>query len=113
MSDLVAARTPYIDGAFVSGEAGSFDVIDPSTEETVAQVEAASTGQVQQAIAAARQAFDTGPWPRRSADERAVDRAGRGARQSIAQPGAFAAACERPAERAHRYGGSHHEGQVL
>ena len=31
MSDLVASRSPYIDGAFVTGEAGTFAIDDPST----------------------------------------------------------------------------------
>lgn len=71
MTDIVAARTPYIDGSFVPGEGGTFAVTDPSTEETVAEVEAASLEQVHRAIAAARRAFDEGPWPRCSVDERA------------------------------------------
>ena len=71
MAEIVSARSPYIDAAFVPGEGSAFAVIDPSSEETVAQVEAASPAQVLQAIAAARRAFDTGPWPRRSVEERA------------------------------------------
>src|SRR6516164_8148525 len=72
MSDLVASRSPYVDGAFVRGDAGTFVVSDPATEEPIAEVEASSVEQVDTAIAAARRAFDDGPWPRMSADERAI-----------------------------------------
>ena len=72
MSDLVASRSPYVDGAFVRGDAGTFVVSDPATEEPIAEVEASSVEQVDAAIAAARRAFDDGPWPRMSADERAI-----------------------------------------
>ena len=39
------------------------DVVDPSTEERLARVRFASVAQVEQAIGAARRAFDGGPWP--------------------------------------------------
>ena len=71
MTDIVASRSPFIDGAFVRGEGESFTVIDPSTEEVTAEVESASGDQVHAAIAAARRAFDEGPWPHMSTDERA------------------------------------------
>lgn len=47
-----------------------FDVISPFTEQSIAQVPAASTADVDRAVAAARRAFDEGPWPRMSLDER-------------------------------------------
>jgi acyl-CoA reductase-like NAD-dependent aldehyde dehydrogenase len=47
-------------------------VVDPAMEETVATVAAAGAGDVDRAIAAARQAFDSGPWPRLSPAERAA-----------------------------------------
>jgi aldehyde dehydrogenase (NAD+) len=72
MTDLVASRSPYIDGGFVPGDAGSFAVFDPATEAAVADVEASSTAQVGRAVAAARNAFDRGPWPAMSMDERAT-----------------------------------------
>ena len=61
----------YIDGKW--REASSDDeveVINPATEEVIGQVPQASTGDVDDAIAAARRAFDDGPWPRMSARER-------------------------------------------
>jgi acyl-CoA reductase-like NAD-dependent aldehyde dehydrogenase len=45
-------------------------VISPSTEEPVAQVAAAGPGDVDAAVAAAREAFDQGPWPRLDPSER-------------------------------------------
>ncbi len=70
MTDLVASRSPFIDGAFVTGAGEPFTITDPGTEEIVATVEGASLEQVADAIAAARRAFDSGPWPRMTVDER-------------------------------------------
>jgi aldehyde dehydrogenase (NAD+)/betaine-aldehyde dehydrogenase len=53
-------------------EATTVPVIDPATEETVGQVPEAGPEQVLAAVAAARKAFDSGPWPRMSPDERAA-----------------------------------------
>lgn len=50
----------------------TFDVLDCSTEEVVATVAKASSEDMQRAINAAREAFDDGPWPRLSPQERAV-----------------------------------------
>ena len=72
MADIVMSRSPYIDGAFVPGAGGTFAVDDPSTEAAFAEVESASLEQVDDAVAAARRAFDDGPWPRMSPDERAA-----------------------------------------
>lgn len=53
----------YIDGAWVDGASGdSTNVLDPSTERSLASVNFASTDQVAQAVDAARRAFDRGPW---------------------------------------------------
>ncbi|BBY14945.1 aldehyde dehydrogenase [Mycolicibacterium litorale] len=46
------------------------DVIAPHTEEPIAQVAAAGPGDVDAAVAAARTAFDGGPWPRLDPAER-------------------------------------------
>jgi aldehyde dehydrogenase (NAD+) len=62
MTDLVVARRPFIDGAWVSGEGAELAVVSPATEEVVATVETASPGQTEAAILAARRAFDKGPW---------------------------------------------------
>jgi aldehyde dehydrogenase (NAD+) len=62
----------YIDGQWVepSGSA-SIDVIDCNTEDVVARLAAADSTDGQRAVAAARNAFDNGPWPRMSPPERA------------------------------------------
>lgn len=46
------------------------DVISPVTEETVMSFAEASAKDVDRAVAAAREAFDNGPWPRMSQRER-------------------------------------------
>ncbi len=46
-------------------------VISPHTEEVIAKVPEATTADVDRAVAAAREAFDHGPWPQMSPAERA------------------------------------------
>ncbi len=46
-------------------------VISPATEEVIAKVPDATTADVDRAVAAAREAFDSGPWPQMSPNERA------------------------------------------
>jgi len=61
----------YIDGKWVGSSAGeTFPVYDPSTEEIIAHVAAASTEDVNRAVRAARAAFDSGTWPQTTAQER-------------------------------------------
>jgi len=62
--------TLYINGAKVAPEAGIEVVINPATEEVIGHAPVASIAQVNAAIAAARDAFDNGPWPHMSLDER-------------------------------------------
>jgi len=50
----------------------TFDSINPFTQVPWAAVPEATKADVDDAIAAAREAFDHGPWPRLSADERAA-----------------------------------------
>jgi aldehyde dehydrogenase (NAD+) len=70
VTDLVAARRPFVDGQWVDGEGGELVVESPATEQPIATVEAASIAQVERAIGAARRAFDEGPWPRLTPQER-------------------------------------------
>jgi acyl-CoA reductase-like NAD-dependent aldehyde dehydrogenase len=49
---------------------GKLNVISPVTEQVIMTFPEASTADVDAAVAAARKAFDTGPWPRMSAQER-------------------------------------------
>lgn len=48
------------------------DVISPTTEKTIACVPEGQAGDIDAAVAAARHAFDAGPWPRMSQKERAA-----------------------------------------
>ena len=70
ISDIVAARRPYIDGRWVSGDGPELPVESPADGSMVTTVAAASVDQVGAAIGAARRAFDAGPWPRLAAAER-------------------------------------------
>ncbi len=50
---------------------GTIEVISPSTEQVFARVPDGTTADIDRAVAAAREAFDRGPWPRLSGAERA------------------------------------------
>ena len=61
----------FINGEWVaSRSAKKFPVYDPSTEEVIAQVPDANADDVNRAVAAARAAFDEGPWASTTAQER-------------------------------------------
>lgn len=61
----------FIDGSWCEGGHGAtLAVENPATEETIAHVAQASTADAERAVAAARHAFDEGPWPRMALDER-------------------------------------------
>ena len=51
-----------IDGELVGGEAGTFENVDPATEEVLGEVADASKADMQRAIGAARRAFDETDW---------------------------------------------------
>jgi aldehyde dehydrogenase (NAD+) len=60
-----------IDGKWVNAASGkTFATLDPATGEEIAQVAEADKADVDKAVAAARRAFDAGPWPKTSAAER-------------------------------------------
>jgi 5-carboxymethyl-2-hydroxymuconic-semialdehyde dehydrogenase len=62
----------YVDGAFrpsVSG--GTFTTANPATGALLAEVSDGQAEDVDVAVKAARRAFEQGPWPRMSAEERA------------------------------------------
>ena len=61
-----------IDGARVPLRAGAHlvDVIDPTTESVIAELQEADAAEVDQAVVAARRAFDEGPWPRMDIKDR-------------------------------------------
>src|SRR5271167_3074757 len=61
----------YVNGEWVASASGeTFPVYDPSTEEVIAQVAAAGAADVDRAVKAARAAFDSGPWPTTTAQDR-------------------------------------------
>lgn len=63
----------YINGTWVSpATSETFSVINPATEELIAEIPAGNSVDIDVAVKAARTAFDQGPWPRLSGAERAV-----------------------------------------
>jgi betaine-aldehyde dehydrogenase len=60
----------YIDGSWTRGSGGTADVINPFDASVVETVDQAGPDDVARAVAAARTAFDSGPWPRTPAGER-------------------------------------------
>lgn len=76
---MTATTAPlaHPDRFFINGEwaspssAAKIDVIDSGTEELFVTVAEAQVADVDRAVAAARNAFDRGPWPRMSHKERA------------------------------------------
>ncbi|HUL43369.1 MAG TPA: aldehyde dehydrogenase family protein [Bacteroidota bacterium] len=63
----------YINGEFVPSVSGkTFETANPYNQEVIAHVARANAQDGEKAIAAARAAFDKGPWPRMSRDERAA-----------------------------------------
>jgi acyl-CoA reductase-like NAD-dependent aldehyde dehydrogenase len=63
----------FINGEFVdSVSKKTFESINPFNQEIVATVARASAEDAQVAIAAARKAFDEGPWPRMKREERSA-----------------------------------------
>ncbi|WP_449044953.1 aldehyde dehydrogenase [Paracoccus versutus] len=61
----------FIGGEWVAPSSGTFvEVISPMTEEPVASVVSGDRADADRAVAAARMAFDHGPWPRMALPER-------------------------------------------
>src|SRR5262249_15350468 len=61
----------FINGEWVSGKSSkTFPVYDPSTEEVIAQAPDANAEDVTRAVAAAKTAFEDGPWATTTAQER-------------------------------------------
>ena len=55
----------FIDGAYVDAVGGkTFESVNPATGDVIARVAEAGKADVDRAVAAARKAFDEGPWPR-------------------------------------------------
>src|SRR5438309_4034820 len=61
----------YINGEWTASQSSkTFPVYDPSTEEVIAQVPDANAEDVNRAVAAAKAAFEEGPWATTTAQER-------------------------------------------
>jgi acyl-CoA reductase-like NAD-dependent aldehyde dehydrogenase len=71
------AKLQHPDRFFINGEwvvpssSATFDVIESSTEEVFVTVAEGQEADMERAVAAAREAFDHGPWPSMSHSERA------------------------------------------
>ncbi|HSF82946.1 MAG TPA: 5-carboxymethyl-2-hydroxymuconate semialdehyde dehydrogenase [Anaerolineales bacterium] len=62
----------FIDNQFVPSIAGeTFSTLNPADNQVITAVAAGSAGDADLAVRAARRAFDSGPWPRLGAAERA------------------------------------------
>ncbi len=59
-----------IGGRWVAAAGGTYEVVDPATETLAGRAADGSVEQVREACAAARDAFECGPWPRLSGRER-------------------------------------------
>ena len=71
MTHTTARHTHYIGGQFVEPKGSdTIDVIDPATQEVIATVPEGSAADVHDAVAAARRAFDEGPWRDTTAQDR-------------------------------------------
>jgi betaine-aldehyde dehydrogenase len=77
MSTDTTINLQHPDHLFIGGQwirpstSDLFEVLNCSTEQVVARVAKAGSADVTRAVAAARHAFDKGPWPRMSHQERA------------------------------------------
>jgi len=62
----------YVGGEWVAPvDGGRVDVVNPATEAVIGHAPLASTADVDRAVAAARDAYDHGPWPRTAPETRA------------------------------------------
>src|SRR5258705_12499499 len=67
----VKTYSMFIDGEWVASKANkTFPVYDPSTEEVIAHVPDANAEDANRAVAAAKAAFEEGPWATITAQER-------------------------------------------
>ena len=69
---LAEKHLMFIGGKWVPAASGkTIDIINPATEEVIGTVPAGDAADIDKAVAAARKAFDTGPWPKMPPSERA------------------------------------------
>ena len=61
---MLEYRDVYAGGRLVgSGSADVITIVNPATEEVAGAVPSMTGADVEVAVSAAREAFDTGPWP--------------------------------------------------
>ena len=71
MSATVQKYQMYVNGEWIASSSGkTFPVYDPSLEEVIAEVPDATAHDVDRAVAAAKDAFENGPWASSTAQER-------------------------------------------
>ncbi|MFD3440015.1 aldehyde dehydrogenase [Streptomyces sp. NPDC058685] len=71
MTELVEHGKLFIGGELADpAGGGTIEVVSPHTEQVIGRVPHASRADVDRAVAAARRAFDEGPWPRATLEER-------------------------------------------
>lgn len=71
MSTDYSRDTIYVGGAWITPKSGDkLEVISPFTEVVIATVPKVGREDVDAAVAAAREAFDNGPWPKLPVEER-------------------------------------------
>ncbi|WP_159051929.1 aldehyde dehydrogenase family protein, partial [Streptomyces niveiscabiei] len=63
-------RTHLVDGVEEPGGGGVFRVVSPRDGQPLAEVADGGPAEVDAAVAAARRAFDHGPWPRLAPGDR-------------------------------------------
>ncbi len=70
--EALGRQRHFIDGRFVESlGGGTFDALNPTTNERLTDVCAGEAADIDAAVTAARRAFDDGPWPRLTAAQRA------------------------------------------
>ena len=68
---LAKEHKMLIDGKWVGARSGqTFPVEDPATQEVIGQVPAGDKADIDLAVAAARRAFESGPWARMTPRDR-------------------------------------------
>lgn len=68
---LQSPKKLLINGNWVDSKSGkTFDVFDPATDQVIAQAAEGDAADVDLAVAAARKAFDVGPWSKMTASDR-------------------------------------------
>jgi len=68
--DIAHPDKLFIGGEWVSATGGTIDVVSAHSEAVIARIAEASEADVDRAAIAARKAFDDGPWPRLTPQER-------------------------------------------